>query len=129
MHRSSPIKAARSLVAASDAAKEGWSLMIFPEGGIPDSDRPKMIEFKDGAFQLAKNLGLPILPVSYSNHYRLFSDPLDLFGIARPGISHVHIHPVITKEEVARLSQQELKEKSFKIINRPIKAMLQAKSR
>lgn len=128
VYRSSPIKSARALIKAGRAVKEGWSLMIFPEGGIPDGDRPKMIEFKDGAFQLAKNLGVPIVPVTYTNHYKLFSDPSDFFGPARPGVSHVYIHPAITAEEIEQYSQIELRERCFAIINEPIKEVLKAKA-
>ena len=34
-------KSAMSLVMAKKAVAEGWSIVIFPEGGIPDDDNPK----------------------------------------------------------------------------------------
>ena len=94
--------------------------MIFPEGGIPDDNNPKMIEFKQGAFRLAKSLKIPIVPVSYTNNHKLFSDPTNILGPARPGISHVHIHEFITKEEIESLTQEELSQKCFDIVNAPI---------
>jgi 1-acyl-sn-glycerol-3-phosphate acyltransferase len=113
-------KAAKSLIQASREVKNGWSIMIFPEGGIPDDDNPKMIEFKQGAFRLAKSLKIPIVPISYTNNYKLFSDPTNILGPARPGISHVHIHEFITTEEIESLTQEELSQKCFDIINEPI---------
>ncbi len=118
--RDSRVKAAKSLIQASREVKKGWSIMIFPEGGIPDNDNPRMIEFKQGAFQLAKNLKVPIVPISFTNNHKLFSDPTNIFGPARPGISHVHIHEFITGEEIEAMSQEELSQKCFDIINAPI---------
>lgn len=120
VYRKDRSKAATSFVLAKKAVYEGWSLVIFPEGGIPDDDNPKLIPFKKGAFKLAKALNIPIIPVTFTNHYRLFSDPLDFFGPARPGTSHVHIHPFITVQEIAELSEEELLEKCFNQINSPI---------
>lgn len=120
VYRSSAVKSARALVTAAQEARKGWSLVIFPEGGIPDEDNPKMIAFKDGAFQLAKSLNIPIVPITFTNNYRLFSDPGNIFGPARPGISQVYIHPFISSEEVKLLSQEELKNRCFDIVNEPI---------
>lgn len=118
--RDNRMKAAKSLIQAAREVKNGWSIMIFPEGGIPDIDNPRMVEFKQGAFQLAKNLKVPIVPISFTNNHRLFSDPTNILGPARPGISHVHIHEYITKEEIESLTQKELSQKCFDIINAPI---------
>ncbi|MGB0914419.1 MAG: lysophospholipid acyltransferase family protein [Crocinitomicaceae bacterium] len=118
--RKNPIKAGKSLVKAKKEVRKGWSLVIFPEGGIPDEQVPKMVEFKEGAFQLAKSCRVPIVPITYTNNHRLFSDPSNFLGPARPGISHVYIHPFLKKEEVKELSQKELSDTCFNIVNAPI---------
>lgn len=123
VHRSNGVKAARSLVAAAKAVKAGWSLVIFPEGGIPDHNNPTMIPFREGAFQLAKNVKVPIVPVTFTNNYKLFSDPTHLLGPARPGVSHVFIHPAISVTEIEQLSQEELTLKCFEVINQPLKEL------
>ncbi len=120
VYRSNPTKSARAFVAAAKEVKKGWSLVIFPEGGIPDENNPQMIEFKDGAFQLAKHLNVPIVPMTFTNNYRLFSDPTQLLGPARPGVSHVYIHPAISAAEVKDMSQDELKQRCFDTINGPL---------
>ena len=120
VYRGSGIRAARSLIKASKALKQGWSLAIFPEGGIPDNYHPKMIPFKDGAFQLAKSANVPIVPVTFLNNYRLLSDPEKIFSSARPGRSEVFIHQYVSVEEVQSLSKRELNEKCFSIVNGPI---------
>lgn len=118
--RRSLIKSAKSLIVAGKKVKEGWSLMIFPEGGIPDENNPKMTPFKEGAFQLAKSLNVPIVPITFMNNYRLLSDPSDVFGPARPGIIKVHIHPYFSVEEIANMTQKELTSACFDRINAPI---------
>jgi len=120
VYRSSAVKSARALVIAAKEVKKGWSLVIFPEGGIPDDDNPRMVPFKEGAFQLAKSLNIPIVPVTFTNNYRLFSDPSQVFGPARPGISHVYIHPFISAEEVKSMSKNELSARCFDLVNGPL---------
>ncbi len=118
--RGNRVKAARSLIRASKEVKIGWSIMIFPEGGIPDGQAPKMIRFKDGAFQLAKSLKVPIVPVTFTNNHKLFSDPTEILGPARPGISRIHIHEAISVERIAEMEVKELRKHCFDIINEPI---------
>ena len=66
VHRKDRAKAAQSFNQAKKAVRQGWSIVIFPEGGIPDDINPKMIPFKGGAFRLAKALQIPIVPVNVS---------------------------------------------------------------
>lgn len=120
VHRKDRGKSATSFIMAKKAVKEGWSLVIFPEGGIPDTDNPRMIPFKKGAFKLAKALNIPVVPVTFLNHFKLFSDPFEFFGPARPGISYVHIHPSISVSEIADLTEPELLELCFDRINEPL---------
>lgn len=115
--RENRIKAAKSLILARKKLKNNWSLIIFPEGGIPDHERPKMLPFKDGAFKLAKEANYPILPVTFVNNYKLFSDPTDWLGSCRPGISKIVIHPIIDVEEIKEKSVEDLKNKTFEVIN------------
>jgi 1-acyl-sn-glycerol-3-phosphate acyltransferase len=95
--------------------------MIFPEGGIPDEDNPKMIPFKRGAFILAKQAQLPIVPMTFLNNYKLFSDPGKLLGPARPGVSRVIIHPFVSVNDLNEMTHDELKDHCFEIVNSPLK--------
>lgn len=121
VYRGSRSMARKSVEQGIQAIKEGWSLVIFPEGGIPDHDPPKLMRFKSGAFQIAKEAEVGILPVSFLNHHHLFSDPTNLLGRAHPGISKVLIHPLISKETVAKSSIDELKKMAFDQINSALK--------
>lgn len=122
VHRKDRAKAAKSFGMAKKAIEEGWSIVIFPEGTIPDDDNPRMIPFKSGAFKLAKEMQLPIVPVTFTNNYALFSDPEQLLGPARPGVFKVYIHPCVDQKTVAELSERGLSEHCFDLINGPILA-------
>ena len=118
--RNNRIKAAKSFIEAKNAVKNNWSLVIFPEGGIPDDENPKMIDFKEGAFKLAKDMRVPIVPLTFTNNHLLFSDPGDFLGKARPGISKVFIHETINVGQIETLTLPELVQYSFDIINEPL---------
>lgn len=119
VHRGDRMKAGRSLVHAKEEVGKGWSIVIFPEGRIPDVN-PKMIPFKSGAFQLAKSLNLPIVPITFMNNHILFSDPTFILGPARPGLSKVYMHDYISAEKVASMEQNELRKYCHAVLNGPL---------
>ncbi|MBK7084896.1 MAG: 1-acyl-sn-glycerol-3-phosphate acyltransferase [Flavobacteriales bacterium] len=49
-------------------------MVLFPEGTIPLTV-PRMKHFKDGALRLAIEKQVPIVPVTFLNHWRLFRIP------------------------------------------------------
>lgn len=118
--RKNKAKAALSLTLAKKSVKDGWSIVIFPEGTIPDDENPKMIPFKAGAFKLAKSLSIPIVPVTFTTNYHLFSDPTNILGPAHPGVSRVFVHQHIPLEIIEELSEKELSALCFSIVNEPI---------
>ena len=117
VYRGNKEKSAKTLSLARKKVKKNWSIVIFPEGGIPDHNRPEMIPFKDGAFRLAKETNTPILPITFVNNYSLFTDPTDILGSCHPGFSKVVIHPIIELDEVNEKSVEELRNKAFDLIN------------
>lgn len=85
--RSNHKAAYESLERARDKLEGGTSIMILPEGTRSRTGR--LGEFKKGAFWLALNLGLPILPVTITGTREVLPpDTLDLF----PGRVHLEIH-------------------------------------
>jgi 1-acyl-sn-glycerol-3-phosphate acyltransferase len=106
---------------AVDALKDGWSLVIFPEGTIPEVDIPKMVSFKNGTFKIAKEAGVPIVPITFTTNHLLFSDPTMIFGPARPGIARLYIGKYISKEVVASMSFTDLNELCFSRVEAPLK--------
>lgn len=78
-------------------------------------------EWQNGAFRLAKNLNAPILPLTFTQNFHLFSDPTQWLGPAHPGVVEVYIHPYISAEEVAATSTDELSNKCFQLIEQPLR--------
>ena len=62
--RSSPRSAAEAMVRCKEILKQKVSVIIFPEGTRSETD--EMLPFKDGAFRLAIDAGVPILPLAVS---------------------------------------------------------------
>ncbi len=94
--RSSPRAAMQSLEEAKRKLVNGNSVLIFPEG--TRSENQQMRPFKKGAFKLAYELGLDILPVTIVNSCRIKrSGFLNLV----PGKAGLVIHPMIRKETFA----------------------------
>ncbi len=60
--RSNTEAAVRSINAAKERIRNGTSVVFFPEG--TRSKDGKLLPFKKGAFHMAVDLGLPILPVT-----------------------------------------------------------------
>jgi 1-acyl-sn-glycerol-3-phosphate acyltransferase len=116
VYRENKLKAARSVVQAVEVARKGWSVLVFPEGGISDVQRPHLDPFKMGAFQIAKSAKLPIVCLTFVNNFKLFSEPFDLLGPARPGISHVYRHQFIPLEVVESKSAVELSQLCYSLI-------------
>ena len=50
---------------------QGYSIGIFPEGGIKTEKVPTMAPFKNGAFAMALEKKIPILPVSLLGAYKI----------------------------------------------------------
>ncbi|GAO28817.1 lysophospholipid acyltransferase family protein [Geofilum rubicundum] len=90
--RTSPRAAMQSLEEAKRKLVNGQSVLIFPEGTRSNSQQ--MRPFKKGAFKLAYELGLDILPVTIVNSCRI--KRRGFFNLV-PGKAGLVIHPMIRK--------------------------------
>ena len=88
--RSSPKSVIASLQLAKKKLVNGNSVLIFPEG--TRSHSREMLPFKKGAFKLAFDLGLDILPVTIHDSYKIKGE--NCFEIL-PGVAGLTIHPEI----------------------------------
>lgn len=57
---------------AQKRLKQGLSICIFPEGGVPD-EQIILDQFKDGAFRLAINHKIPVVPLVFYDNKKRFS--------------------------------------------------------
>jgi 1-acyl-sn-glycerol-3-phosphate acyltransferase len=96
VNRGSKMSSYRAFKKASQALANGTSVIIFPEGRIPDEYPPKLHDFKNGPFRLAIELKIPIIPVTSLNTWKVLWDTGLLHG-SKPGICNIFVHkPVET---------------------------------
>ncbi len=57
-----------------DALLKGFSLAVFPEGGIKSPRPPQMTTFKEGPFRMAIETGTLLVPVTMADNWHIFPD-------------------------------------------------------
>ena len=119
VHRDKRHSAMRSIIRAKQEIKRGWSIVIYPEGKIP-YDTPKLSAFKSGAFKMAIEEQVPILPITLIDTWKLFETDPPLRARARPGISRVIIHDPIDTTGLTKKDLVNLRQQTFDIINEPL---------
>jgi 1-acyl-sn-glycerol-3-phosphate acyltransferase len=92
---------------AQNRIKQGLSICIFPEGGVPE-ESILLDEFKDGAFRIAIEHQLTIVPITFYDNKKRFSYT---FFSGSPGKMRAKIHPPIetigkTMDDKLHLKQQ-----------------------
>lgn len=100
--RSNRIASYRALKRVEENIKNGLSLILYPEGTM-SKNPPEMGDFKAGAFKLAVDTKVPILPISFLNNYKLMRGSGLKHG-SKPGIMRAYIHKPI---ETSNLSSAE----------------------
>ena len=93
--------------------QDGTSICIFPEGGVPDDLSVELDEFKDGAFRLAIDHQISILPLTFFDNKKRFSYQ---FFTGSPGKMRVMIHDEIPTKGLTQEHKKELKDKTRKVI-------------
>lgn len=104
--RDQPGEARRSVDEAAGRIREGYPVVIFPEGGR--SRDGEFLPFKSGAFHLAILAGVPVTPVTLNGTMAVLRP--DSVHI-RPGHIEMIVHPAIptaglTKENAGELAAQ-----------------------
>ena len=92
--RANTAKAVEALAPAVEALKQGRSLMIAPEG--TRSLTPRLGRFKKGAFHMAMQAGVPIVPVVFRN--ALDAMPKDGLVVRPATIEVVVLEPIDTSD-------------------------------
>ena len=92
--------------------QSGLSICIFPEGGVPEVDID-LDTFKDGAFRLAINHQIPIVPLTFADNKKRFSYT---FFSGSPGRMRVKIHKFLSTENLTIDDTRSLNETARHII-------------
>lgn len=103
-----------------EALEQGKSLVIFPEGGIVSTDPPHMSRFKDGAFRLAIEKQIAIVPVTLPDNWIILPDNSMLLRARRIRlIFHEPIEPAgYTVKDI-----DALKTRVFNVVERELKKL------
>ncbi|RAK23630.1 1-acyl-sn-glycerol-3-phosphate acyltransferase [Flavobacterium aquaticum] len=95
---------------------QGLSICIFPEGGVPE-EHIVLDEFKDGAFRIALEHGLPIVPMVFFDNKKRFSYT---FFSGSPGKMRAKIYPIIETKGKTLEDKNALKQQVREIILQPL---------
>lgn len=111
--RSSPESRKAVFLRAQRRLKSGLSICIFPEGGVPDDLSVVLDEFKDGAFRLAINHKIPIVPITFLDNKKRWSYT---FFSGSPGKMRCIIHKFIETSKLTTDDTKELNKEARNII-------------
>lgn len=111
--RSNPKSRKRVYELAKKRLVNGTSIAIFPEGLVPTED-VVLSEFRNGAFSLAIEHQIPIVPQSYYDCKRMFSWNLFKGG---PGVFRVKQHAFIPTKGMTPEDKDALKAQTFALLH------------
>jgi 1-acyl-sn-glycerol-3-phosphate acyltransferase len=104
---------------ANQRIKNGRSVCIFPEGEVPTDESIILTNFKNGAFILAIEHQIPIVPISFYDNKKRFSYT---FFSGSPGKLRVKFHhPISTEGMSVKEDKNILKKKVFDILYKDLK--------
>jgi 1-acyl-sn-glycerol-3-phosphate acyltransferase len=106
MDRSSLKQSFESIKKGIDNLEHGYRVVIFPEG--TRSHKAEMAEFKHGSFKLATKAGVPIIPVTILDTYKIWEE--------KNRIRSSQVQVIISKPiETSSLSREEISELPDKV--------------
>jgi 1-acyl-sn-glycerol-3-phosphate acyltransferase len=114
VNHSSPRAALRSIAEAKRKLQNGVSLVVFPEGSRTNNG--KISRFHKGAFQVAVDQRLPVVPITLNGPYKVL--PIGSINV-RPYRIEMVIHPPILMDGQAlaeKGSLQSLADRTREII-------------
>lgn len=93
--------------------QNGLSVCIFPEGQVPEDESIVLDKFKNGAFVLAIEHNIPIVPISFYDCKKRFSYT---FFSGNPGLLRTKVHKFIETTNIIIKEKAVVRQKTFEII-------------
>jgi 1-acyl-sn-glycerol-3-phosphate acyltransferase len=93
--------------------EQGLSICIFPEGGVLADHSLELAGFKDGAFRLAIEHQIPIVPLTFHDNKRRFSYK---FLSGGPGKMRVTRHEIISTDCKTLADKRVIKQQAYEVI-------------
>lgn len=109
INRKSKKDSYRAFQDASKQATNGRCVVIFPEGGIPKDNGDRLHRFKSGAFRIAVDQELEIVPITFPDNIKIFPGKLTE---GYPGKLRMHVHRPVSNPD-----PEELKKEVYAIID------------
>lgn len=103
---------AETMRRAGFAIDQGSSIVLFPEGGIYTQNPPHLVPFKNGAFRLAMEKQISIIPVTLSYNHVILADQKELIIKRMP--AKMVLHQAINPADFT--SDEALKQCCFEVI-------------
>ncbi|MFT5238913.1 MAG: 1-acyl-sn-glycerol-3-phosphate acyltransferase [Flavobacteriaceae bacterium] len=98
---------------AQKRISRGLSVCIFPEGGVPNDESIVLDTFKDGAFRLALEHQIPIIPITFGDNKKRFSYT---FFSGSPGIMRTTIHQQIDTYGKTGVDRKAIREEARAVV-------------
>lgn len=105
----------KALKTAGKMLKRARSIIIFPEGSIHHKIQPGLAEFRDGAFKLASQYGVPVIPITICFNWYILPD--DGQWLPNFYFCKTIIHPPLEPNKASENDWIHLKASAFSIIN------------
>ncbi len=118
--RNSKMDSHRAFVRSSSELDKGTSLVMFPEGTIPNNT-PKLGRFKNGPFKLAIAKQIPIVPVTFLNNWQILPDGRKKKHGGRPKRAKAIVHAPIETKGMTENDLELLKAMVYKTIDNALR--------
>jgi 1-acyl-sn-glycerol-3-phosphate acyltransferase len=105
---------------AQKRINQGLSICIFPEGRVPDNEATVLDDFKNGAFRLAIDHHLTIVPIVFFDNKKKYSYR---FLSGAPGLLRVKFLPFIDTDHKTKIDLNDIRDQSWKAINQELLAL------
>lgn len=102
-----------------EAINSGTSLVIFPEA--KRTRHGHVLEFQDGGFRVAQQLGVPVVPVSLVGSFRHFRTGQWMLW---PGTITVYLHDTIETKGLGKEDVPALRDRVREIVSAPVEEAL-----
>lgn len=118
VNRASRVDAHKAYLATCQAIDDNKSLVIYPEGTI--SNEGKLRPFKNGAFKLAIEKQVPVVPVVNLNNWKLLQNGGFFKSLGRPGLARIIVLDPIETKGMTEENLVDLREKVHTLIQQTL---------
>jgi 1-acyl-sn-glycerol-3-phosphate acyltransferase len=115
VNRESKMSSFRAFKQAAERIQNGVTVVIFPEATIPDDFPPVLYPFKNGAFRLAIELKVPIIPITSLDTWKVLWDSGSKYG-SSPGICDIFVHKPIETAHLTLDDADRLRDEVYELI-------------